>query len=122
MQWDSGLSLAATNNRFDVWGYPNAPRIRSITALGCGNPINSTDLTLVGCHGGELVTLMGFNFLAYPAFTAAMTPVSLNYYALTNQWRMATQCEEFAVLDDRTAVCALPYVEALPQLSYDTPS
>jgi hypothetical protein len=117
LQWATGLSMAVTE-RFDLWGYPNAPRIKAITASGCGDPVNSPNLTLAGCHGGELVTVTGYNFLAYPAFSMAMTPYSLNYFQLTNRWSFAIQCAEFAVIDDTTAVCALPVVEQSPLLDY----
>ena len=121
VQWSTGLSLAL-NNRFDLWGQPDAPRIRAVTATGCGDPINSANLTLVGCHGGELLTLSGINFLAYSNFAMGMTPFSLSFYQLTNTWlRTVTLCAAFAVLSDTTAVCALPYVEDSPLLEYDTP-
>ena len=83
LQWTNGLSLSIPN-RFIVWDNPTSPRIRTITAIGCGDPLNSTTTTL-GCQGGEVLTLSGTNFLS-STFSMRMQPVTSDYYRVINYY------------------------------------
>ena len=119
LQWASGLSLTI-RDRYDAWDDPAAPRIRSVTAVGgCGDVVASSNVTLSGCEGGELLQLTGTHFLTRPFVMAIQATTTDDYYIINNGY-LAT-CEELTVLSATSATCVLPQVQDYPALQYDTP-
>ena len=119
LQWASGLSLTL-RDRYDAWDDPAAPRIRSVTAVGgCGDVVASSNVTLSGCEGGELLQLTGTHFLTRPFVMAIQATTTDDYYIINNGY-LAT-CEELTVLSDTSATCVLSQVQDYPALQYDTP-
>ena len=119
VQWESGLSLTI-NGRYDAWDNPTSPRIHNITTLGgCGNVVQSSNVTLTGCQGGELLQLYGTRFLTQSFTMAIQATTADDYYIVNNRYRAA--CEELDIVSDTYATCVLPRIEDYDVLQYDTP-
>ena len=106
--------------RYDAWDKPTAPRIRSITTSeGCGNVVQSSNVTLSGCQGGELLQLYGTQFMSAPWVMAILGVTNDDYY-IVNQGYLGA-CEQLTVVSDTYATCVLPHVQDYAKLQYDTP-
>jgi len=105
--------------RYDAWDYPTAPRIRHISATGCGNPVMTSNVTLTGCQGGAVLQMYGTHFLSEP-FVMAIAATTPDTYNIINRGWLAL-CEEFTVVSDTYATCVLPQVGDSSALQYDTP-
>ena len=79
----------------------------------------SSNVTLAGCQGGELLQLYGTQFLSYP-FTLVVQPRTADVLYILNHVAMAV-CEELTIVSDTYATCVLPVVDDSNSLQYDTP-
>ena len=80
----------------------------------------TSNLTLTGCQGGELLQLYGTHFLAAP-FIMVLLPSTADQSQVLNYWQQSAQCEEFTIVSDTYATCVLPRVQDYAQLEYDVP-
>ena len=120
LQWADGVSLTIYHGRFIAWDLPTAPRIRNIsTSQGCGNVLLSNNVTLGGCHGGELLQLYGTQFNS-ASWVMAILATTSDDFDIINSGYIAI-CEQLNVVSDSYATCVLPQVQDYAQLRYDTP-
>jgi hypothetical protein len=112
VQWVGGAFMWVPS-RFYIYDDIDDCRITAVT--GCGT-VNSANLTLTQCNGGEVLTFTGVRFTAYNYSIAIIDPPPY-YYA------NRVPCNNLLVLNDTTAQCQLPYVEdSAGILNYYTPS
>ena len=120
MEWENGVSVTIPD-RYGAWDFPNAPRIRSVSTLGgCGNVVQTSNVTLASCQGGELLQLYGTNFLSNP-FTMIIQPSTADDSSIYQTSTPTALCEPFIVVSDTYATCVLPRMDDSNALQYDTP-
>ena len=118
LQWENGVSLTLVT-RYDAWDDPTAPRIRSIsTTGGCGDVVMSSNVTLTGCQGGEILQLYGTHFSS-AQFVMAIYPPQADFFRLNDPDQAV--CGELTIVSDTYATCVLPVVDDSNSLQYDTP-
>ena len=82
--------------------------------------MQSSNATLAGCQGGELLQLHGTNFLSNP-FTMIIQPSTADTNAVYQSFTPTAPCEQFTVVSDTYATCVLPRMDDSDVLQYDTP-
>ena len=81
----------------------------------------TSNLTLTGCQGGELLQLYGTHFSSQP-FVMAILPISAEQeFGPNPDYSWLAICQQFTVVSDSYATCILPRVDEYSQLQYDVP-
>ena len=82
--------------------------------------MQSSNVTLAGCQGGELLQLYGTHFLSNP-FSVIIQPSTADDTSVYQTYTATALCEELDIVSDTYATCILPRMQDSDVLQYDTP-